>query len=425
MKPLQFNDLLINFTSEFLPLWSDKGSGAHKDVGLWRPSTASDALSPFFSLGDIAVDHHRNINQNKIVAVVSDANKVDGTALRPPLDYQLVWHDESTGALRNLSIWRPLPPQGYVAMGLVCGVEYDKPSPNAVRCVRADLVKPGQVGDMIWSDEGSGALNDLSAWSITPPAASAGEIYLAPGTFTGSESYAKPNLAVYSLRLALAAPLRDAPPHPVLSGYEAPTLEDATTTSQVCELPWFTVNDPALTAIAQLQTSPTYQLERTDHHVLVGFEHNPEATSRPSMWTAAKGIIGEHAKTLALETGVELGKPWPTGNHTFELSFAAHLEQAFTHSQRSVKGWSHSSPLEIIAYVTPQSAIAGYLLQSEYRLLRLDGSQVSSTVSYNNGDHVYMSQHPSVEPPPDENAVQAQAPLEVTGHDLIDETLAP
>ncbi|WP_155295914.1 hypothetical protein [Pseudomonas gelidaquae] len=35
MKPLQFNDLLINFTSEFLPLWSDKGSGAHKDVGLY------------------------------------------------------------------------------------------------------------------------------------------------------------------------------------------------------------------------------------------------------------------------------------------------------------------------------------------------------------------------------------------------------
>lgn len=51
MKPLQFNDLLISFTSEFLPLWNDKGSGAHKAVGLWRPSTASDALRPFFYLG--------------------------------------------------------------------------------------------------------------------------------------------------------------------------------------------------------------------------------------------------------------------------------------------------------------------------------------------------------------------------------------
>ena len=101
MNRLQFNDLLISFTSEFLPLWSDKGSGAHKAIGLWRPSTASDALSPFFSLGDIAVDHYRNVNQSKVAAVVSDANKVDGTALRPPVDYQLVWHDEGTGALRD------------------------------------------------------------------------------------------------------------------------------------------------------------------------------------------------------------------------------------------------------------------------------------------------------------------------------------
>ena len=44
MNPLQFNDLLISFTSEFLPLWNDKGSGAHKAVGLWRPSTASERV---------------------------------------------------------------------------------------------------------------------------------------------------------------------------------------------------------------------------------------------------------------------------------------------------------------------------------------------------------------------------------------------
>lgn len=34
MQPLQFNDLLISFTSEFLPLWNDKGSSAQKAVGL-------------------------------------------------------------------------------------------------------------------------------------------------------------------------------------------------------------------------------------------------------------------------------------------------------------------------------------------------------------------------------------------------------
>ncbi len=429
MKPLQFNDLLINFTSEFLPLWSDKGSGAHKDVGLWRPSTTSDELSPFFSLGDVAVGHHDNINRSKIVPVVSDVNKVNGTALRAPLDYQLVWHDKGTGALGNLSIWRPLPPQGYVAMGLVCGVAYDKPSTSAMRCVREDLVQTAQVGDLIWDDKGSGATQNLNTWSITPPDAPAGEIYLAPGTFIGSESATKPSLLAYSLRLALTAQSSEAPPLPVLSGYENPMLEETTPIIKVCELPWFCVKDPELTAIEQLQTSPTYRLERTDRHVFVGFEHNTEATSRPSTWKATKGEIGENTRVLATGTGVELSKQWPANTRAFALSFSAQLDRDFTHTQHSAKGWSNASALEIITYAPPKIAVAGSILNSEYRLLRLDGSQVSDTVSYNSGEHVYMSQYPSVEPLPEKapgvDPLEAQPTLEIAGYDLFEDTLAP
>lgn len=430
MKPLQFNDLLISFTSEFLPLWNDKGCGAHKPVGLWRPSTASDALSAFFSLGDIAVGHYRNVNHSKVVAVVSDANKVDGTALRPPLDYQLVWQDEGTGARSNASIWRPLPPQGYVAMGLVYGVDYDKPSRHAVRCVREDLVMAAQVGELIWNDKGSGAANDLSAWSIAPPDASAGELYLAPGTFIGSDSYARPSITAYSLRLALTAQFNELPPPPALIGHESPTLDETTPTPQVCELPWFCVKDPELTAIEQLKSSPTYRLERLDRHLCAGFGHNIEATTQPFMWTATKGELGGNAKALATNTCVDLCKEWPAGEQAFELNFSAHLNRDFTHTQRSAKGWSQSSPLEIITYVPPKKAVAAFLVQSEYRLLRQDGSQVSGTVSYNNGDHVYMSESPTAELAPEEtpqplDAPQAEPELEVTGHDLIDNTLAP
>ncbi|MDQ0651232.1 Vps62-related protein [Pseudomonas cedrina] len=431
MKPLQFNDLLISFTSEFLPLWNDKGSNAHKAVGFWRPSTTSDVLSPFYALGDIAVGHYRNINQSRIVAVVSDANKVDGTALRPPVDYHLVWHDEGTGAHANFSIWRPLAPQGYVTMGLVCGVGYDKPSRHAVRCVREDLVVTAQVGELIWNDKGSGCANDLSLWSVTAPDAPAGEAYLAPGTFLGHDSYAKPGIETYSLRLALTAQLSDLPPPPALSGYESPPADDeGSATLQVCELPWFCVKDPELSAVEQLQSSPTYRLERTDRHRLGGFGHNTGATPQPFMWTAAKGELGGNARALAFNTSVDLSKEWSAHPQAFELSFSAQLDRDFTHTQRSAKGWSHSSPLEIITYVPPGKAVAAYLLHSEYCLLRQDGSQVSTTVSYTNGDHVYMSESPDIEPLPDEaiatvEAAQAEPDLKVTGHDLIDDTLTP
>lgn len=424
MNPLQFKDLLISFTNEFLPLWNDKGSGARKSISLWRPSTSSDALSPFFSLGDIATDSYHNINQSKIVAVVSDANKVDGTALRPPLDYELVWKDTGSGARTNFSIWRPLPPEGYVAMGLVCGVGYDKPSRNAMRCVRADLVSPANVDELLWSDKGSRALTDFSAWTITPPRALPGEINLAPGTFIGSESFNRPTLPAYALRVTLTTQLNELPPPPTLTGYEPPTPTEASPTTHVCELPWFTIRDPELSAVEQLQSSPLYRLERTDRHLFTGFGHNSTATSQPFMWTADKGEKGDNSRVLAFTSSLELGKEWPSRYRTFELNFSAQLGADFNHTQRSAKGWSYASPLEIITYISAQKAVAAYVIHSEYRLLRQDGSQVSTTVSYISGDHIYMSEFPGAEPVrSDEPATQAE--LEVAGHDLVYKTVTP
>lgn len=429
MSTLQFKDLLISFTSEYLPLWNDLGSGAHKAVSLWRPSTTADALTGFFPMGDIATDSYRNINQRKVVAVVSDANGAGGTALRSPNDYELVWKDTNSGARNDFSLWRPLAPEGYVAMGLVCGVGYEKPSRNALRCVRDDLVVSAQPGALIWNDYGSGASMDFSAWSITVPDALPGEIYLAPGTFVGNARYAKPDLPTYALRMAFTAQLTPPPPPPTLTGYKRPTEEATSHAPQVCELPWFCVKDPELSATEQLLNSPTYRLERTDRYVLTGFGNNSSDTNRPSMWTTVKGEVGDYSFALAAISRVTLWTSWPVSTRLFELGFSANLEPAFTHTQRSSKGWLHSSPLEIITYLPARKAVAAYVIQSEYRLLRQDGSQLASSVSYVNGDKMYMSEFPSdkttaseqpfVEPTP------AQPPLEVSSHELIDKTLLP
>ncbi|RQO58857.1 Vps62-related protein [Pseudomonas sp. KBW05] len=429
MNPLQFNDLLISFTCEFLPLWNDKGSGAYNAVSLWRPSTASDALGQFFPLGDIATSNYLNINQRKIVAVVSDANKVNGTALRPPNDYQLVWRDAGSGARTDLSIWQPLAPEGYVAMGLVSGVGYEKPSRNAARCVRSDLVVSAQPAELIWSDSGSGASSDFSAWAIAAPEAVPGEINLAPGTFTGIAGYTKPTLPAYALRLALSTQLSEPAPPPPLTGFESPTVTPTSAAPQVCQLPWFCVRDPELSPVEQLDSSPIYRLERTDRHLPAGFGHNTTATIQPHAWTALKGEVGNHSLALAHTSSVSLHSSWSANARHFELKFSANLDPAFTHTQRSAKGWNVSSPLEIITYVPAKKAVAAYLIQSEYRLLRQDGGQVSTTVTYTNGDQVYMSEFPHDEPVHSEEPAvqppQASSELEVASHDLVDVPIAP
>lgn len=434
MTPLQFNDLLISFTTEFLPQWDDQSSGAYKAVSLWRPSTTSNELSQYFALGDIATTHYRNINQRKVVAVVSDANRINGTALRPPEDYHRVWKDTGSGARNDFSIWRPLPPQGYVALGLVCGVGYDKPSRNAVRCVRADLVVKAQCGQLIWDDKGSGATKDFSIWSITPPRAAPGEIHLAPGTFTGSDRYTRPSEATYSLRLSLPAVFSDALPAPCLTGHEEPEELQSSTSTQHCLLPWFCVKDPQMNAVEQLHNCDTYRLERIDRHVLTAFGHNPSTVSSARRWVASKGETGQQAGALSVNSSVELCKEWPTGTRSTELAFCAHLDETFTHTQHSAKGWNQPSTFEIFSYIPPGKAIAAYLLHSEYRLLRQDGSQVSGAVSYINGDEVYMSEYPASTPAgTDEPPVLPELPelseelptpaLEVTPGNLGDDTL--
>lgn len=437
MNALQYKDLLINFTSEFIPLWNDRGSGVYKSISFWRPATSADSLSQFFPLGDIAVEGYRNINQQKVVAVISDANKVDGTALRSPDEFELVWKDAGSGARTDFSLWRPLPPEGYVSMGLVCGVGYDKPSRNTVRCVREDLVTAAQTGQLIWTDKGSGAPMDFSAWEIKPADAAPGEINLAPGTFIGTTSYAKPTATAYSLCLPLTDAVYERPQPPQLSGYAPPAALHTLAQPQICQLPWFTVKDPDLSPVEQLQTCPMYRLERIDHYLFVGFGHNQAATSQPFMWTATKGETGEQSRALTATSSIELCSEWPADARAFELGFSAHLNQDFTHCQRSAKGWGHLSTLEIISYIPANKAVAAYVIQSEYRLLREDGSQVTGTVTYTNGDNVYVSEYPASEPeridePPAERPLkqavelpQAEPSLEITPHDFIDDTLLP
>ncbi|WEL86736.1 hypothetical protein P0D90_23430 [Pseudomonas sp. CBSPCBW29] len=198
------------------------------------------------------------------------------------------------------------------------------------------------------------------------------------------------------------------------------------------------MKDPDLSPVEQLQTCPMYRLERIDHYLFVGFGHNQAATSQPFMWTATKGETGEQSRALTATSSIELCSEWPADARAFELGFSAHLNQDFTHCQRSAKGWGHLSALEIISYIPANKAVAAYVIQSEYRLLREDGSQVTGTVAtYTNGDNVYVSEYPASEPeridePPAERPLKqavelplAEPSLEITPHDFIDDTLLP
>lgn len=429
MNSLQYKDLFINFTTEFVPVWNDKGTRAEQAVTFWRPSTSSDALGGFVSLGDVAVEGYHNINQQKIVAVVSEVDKENGTALRAPEGFERVWQHSGPRARADFSVWRPIAPQGYVALGMVCGVGNDKPPRNTVRCVRADLVTGAYVGQPIWSDKGSGARNDFSAWGISVAEADPGETCLAPGTFFGSDSYAKPAQQgiVHALRMDIPLRTHNLPALPAVMGPQQQALLESTHTPHVCELPWFAVKDPVLTPIDQLDSCPTYRLERNDQYLLVGTGHNPTHVSQTFNWKVAKGEITTHSAGLHDLTGIEVVSGWSVGH---PLNASTQLSRDFTHTTSSAKGWGQSSLFEVIAYVPANKSIGAYLLRSEYKLLRMDGSQLGPTLEYADGENVYFSESPHPQPTAAPEQVPtlpdiAENTLEITPHDVSDDTLLP
>ncbi|MFJ2412345.1 Vps62-related protein [Pseudomonas sp. NPDC087814] len=434
MNSLQYKDLLINFTTEFVPVWNDKGTRAEKPVTFWRPSTSSDALGNFVPLGDVAVAGYHNINQLNIVAVVSEVDRENGTALRPPVDFERVWEHSGPRARANFSIWRPTAPEGYVAMGLVCGLGNDKPPRNTIRCVREDLVTQAYVDQLIWSDQGSGAHRDFSAWGVSPSQAAPAQAYLAPGTFTGAEGYAKPTRQspVHALRLDLALHSEDLPP---LSPEMAPgrTMpEQVTEGIHVCELPWFTVNDPTLTPLEKLQTCPVYRLKRIDQYSLVASGQNTTPASQTFSWVFAKGEISDFSMGLRALTGVDIKAAWAPRH---PLSISANLNRDFTHTGLTAQGWEREGVADVMAYIPANKSIAAYLVKSRYELLRADGSQLGPTLTYASGDNVYFSEllqpEAAVTAVEEPEEVPAEVPeptennLEITPHDFIDDTLLP
>ncbi|KAK9908805.1 hypothetical protein WJX75_003140 [Coccomyxa subellipsoidea] len=123
---------------DFRRVWWDKDARYPSKTGLsfWRPIPPQG----YISLGDCAEVGY-DPPQSIVVLLDSELAEMEHTStplVRPPRGFELLWHDESDRADRCLSIWRPVPFPGYIAMGFVVGRGPHPPSRNAMRCMRAN-----------------------------------------------------------------------------------------------------------------------------------------------------------------------------------------------------------------------------------------------------------------------------------------------
>ncbi|CAM6084054.1 unnamed protein product [Calypogeia fissa] len=107
---------------------------------IWRPNVAEG----YVSVGDVA-----RIGSDPPPVALTYRN--ENANFVPPLSFNLVWRNWNDGFVIPISIWMPVAPEGYVAIGCVAVADYVEPDKSAAWCVREALTEATTLEEhIIW-----------------------------------------------------------------------------------------------------------------------------------------------------------------------------------------------------------------------------------------------------------------------------------
>jgi len=226
-KILETDELLITYAQTFHAPWyclSDQ-----PPVAFAYPVVTDG----FRSLGSLC--YEGSYNPDGVHGVMVVKAKPGSDALAAPVDYTYLWGADPNWD--NCSFWRPIPPTGYRAMGVVQWAGYNKPLLDAVTCVREDLTIMGEAGDFI-----AELINGLYYhyfWKIEPPVSGPHEnAYFSTGTFVSANAYSAPSIDPVMNVLNVQLPMLTEAPYqqyvPKLTGYDPPPGETVPVLARKC-----------------------------------------------------------------------------------------------------------------------------------------------------------------------------------------------
>ncbi|MCG5219242.1 Vps62-related protein [Streptosporangium sp. KLBMP 9127] len=424
----RYGPLEIGFTTRLQRSWHDGGSGADKNGAFWRPLT-EELGGNWRHLGSMGRSHFNNIAGKEGGLVVREAQQGSG-ALKPPVDFQLIWKDAGSGADADGAVWRPVPPSGYVALGDLWTGSWAKPAAGHMVCVRQDLVRRGDVGSMVWWDKGSGADADVSVWNVQAPPYPGNDdqerIIIAPGLVTAVASYDKPGPtpATWALDLPAAVEKKNGPATPEMTSFEEPPRYTTAVVDRRVVVPYTMVTDNGREEPWKVEHSPFYTLERTRFYTLQTY-HDNRRGSQPGQQgvDVQTGVSREESNAYSQKTGMSV---------TVEAGVAFKAVSASVSTSVSIEtGYERRSSITTFSNTTKRQTIstpggsAGCLWSrtDELTPLRADGAAASgaSPLGFNVASYVTGEYPPGsgVELLPERPAASQQ------GADITEQDSAP
>ncbi|KAF4611360.1 hypothetical protein G7Y89_g15653 [Cudoniella acicularis] len=373
-----YGPFLVTLTTAYELRWNDQGSGGNRDGAFWHAHSQGD-LRP---LGTVALQGYDDPNNKRATLLIGPNGQ---TSVASPVSYERVYTDEGTGAKRDGAIWRPVAPEGYVALGDVV-TDRSTPSLNDIWCVRRDFLVAGKyAGEPIWDDRGTGGKYDVSIWGVSPRDTrfDADKVPLNGDTFISVDNYSEPSTAL-ARALLVEAPAQIFPggsrEAPLLTSKIAPASSTALEKDRSVILPFtclFPPNDqPSIDGIA----NPFISVERWGNWTLALFDNNTTGINQSSSTATTVGISQTQTESFQHSTGIKI-----SSEVGIELvaSVSVELNYQFTYTSSSSIESLRSETVTYNLTTLPQHAAALWVKHYAFRSVRSDGSIIGPDLPFN------------------------------------------
>ncbi|GBG91749.1 hypothetical protein CBR_g53601 [Chara braunii] len=311
-------------------VWDDRGSHATFDCSIWRSTKDVAFFSPAIGHGDfeqgwrvlsqVAVPHYQPIGG--LVATIV-ARNVDASVpvLKSPVGFAQMWTDQGSGAHLHGSVWRPIPPTGYVCLSDIVVDSWAPPAPGVGPFVCVALnpaianhsyAREAKFAGLIWDDRGSGAACDVTIHGIEmaqyPPDEKERLSLLVNGFLAGTIYDNNPSATPYLLELppiVYRPPVAD--PRPNVTSHDMPFPPDTPkVVDNIVVVPCTIVSDNNHTAAWQVLNSPFYKMERGIYYHLE--VHSGGANISAALTVSQQvtfGIITKVTEEFTVRTHIE------------------------------------------------------------------------------------------------------------------------
>jgi hypothetical protein len=341
-------------------------------------------------------------------------------AVANPQKWARVFTDSGSGNRRDLVAWYPVPPAGYVSLGLFY-TNGGMPAGDAVYCVHQDFTQP-LPGRTYWSDSGMHFRGDghlmVAGFTKRTDGTIAENVphklIIAPnvayyGRFTTMfipfvfEVYDNRPYGLLVNQITAPANVVTGPPDPVLNSASVRPTGFTTDhgVKQVVVVPYLGINDPGLPH--QALSSPFYYVAGETFWTLT-LAHR-QANTGKDVERITTGVTQEQTNaferttsvTVSATAGVEIGPG--------SASVSYEMTNSFTSSHSETNSYTHETEITLDVDTTPNTAFERYRRTLGIRIYRMDGTPLDSSLDAVSSKDIYDIAFPKNAPVTPKNAV--------------------